>query len=168
MWTTGRAFAHASAAISIICSASCLTVHLMRYVCDAPDGATWFRFETEAEAEAEAALMRHAVDKYYRRHEGAARESYRAPKTAASFEQAIGLKDHIAKTMPLFLTLRAADGEGLATAMLPPGGRNQVNFRIVIVGPENADPYEAHEPAIQALAQHFNIELPRETCFPYA
>ena len=36
----------------------------MRYVCDAPGGATWFRIETEAEAEAEAALMRHAVDKY--------------------------------------------------------------------------------------------------------
>ncbi|ANP45928.1 hypothetical protein [Candidatus Viadribacter manganicus] len=140
----------------------------MRYVCDAPNGATWFRFETEAEAEAEAALMRHVVDKYFRRYEGAARETYRAPQTAASFEQAIGLKDHIAKAMPLFLTLRAADGEGLATAMLPPGGRNQANFRIVIVGPANADPYENHEAAIEALAQHFNIELPREECFPYA
>jgi hypothetical protein len=140
----------------------------LRFVCDAPDGATWFRFETEAEAEAEAALMRHAVDKYYRRHEAAARESYRTPKGAASFEQVIGLKDHLAKAMPLFLTLRAADGEGLATAMLPPQGRNQVNFRIVIVGPENADPYEHNEKAIEALAQHFNIELPREECFPYA
>lgn len=140
----------------------------MKYVCDAPGGATWFRFETEAEAEAEAALMRHVVDKYFRRYEGAARESYRAPNSAASFEQAIGLKDHIAKAMPLFLTLRASDGEGLATAMLPPGGRNQVNFRIVIVGPENADPYENHDKAIEALAQHFNLELPREECFPYA
>lgn len=140
----------------------------MRYVCDAPGGATWFRFETEAEAEAEAALMRHVVDKYFRRYEGAARETYRAPKGSATFEQAIGLKDHIAKAMPLFLTLRSADGEGLATAMLPPGGRNQVNFRIVIVGPENSDPYEEHEDAIEALAQHFKIELPREECFPYA
>ena len=140
----------------------------MRYVCDAPGGATWFRFETEAEAEAEAAMMRHAVDKYFRRHEGAARESFRAPQGAATFEQAIGLKDHIAKAMPLFLTLRAADGEGLATAMLPPEARNQVNFRVVIVGPANADPYENYEPAIEALAQHFNIELPREECFPYA
>ena len=140
----------------------------MQYVCDAPDGATWFRFETEAEAEAEAALMRHVVDKYFRRYEGAARETYRAPKGAATFEQAIGLKDHIAKAMPLFLTLRSSDGEGLATAMLPPGGRNQANFRIVIVGPGNTDPYEAHEPAIEALARHFKIELPREECFPYA
>jgi hypothetical protein len=140
----------------------------MRYVCDAPDGATWFRLETEAEAEAEAAMMHHADAKYFRRADAAARQTYRAPQGTATFEQAIGLKDHIAKVMPLFLTLRSADGEGLATAMLPPAGRNQVNFKIIIVGPENADPYEEHEPAIEALAQHFGIELPREECFPYA
>jgi len=140
----------------------------MRYVCDAPGGATWFRLETEAEAEAEAALMRHAVDKYFRRYEAAARESYRAPPGAPVFEQAIGLKDHVAKAMPLFLTLRAGDGEGLATAMLPPEGRNQVNFRIVIVGPENADPYELHEAAIEALGLHYGLTLEREFCFPYA
>ena len=137
-------------------------------MCDAPGGATWFRLETEAEAEAEAALMRHAVDKYFRRFEAAARETYRAPAGAPSFEQAIGLKDHIARSMPLFLTLRADDGEGLATAMLPPNGRNQANFKIVIVGPENTDPYEAHEKAILALARHFGLDLPREECFPYA
>jgi hypothetical protein len=140
----------------------------MRYVCEAPGGATWFRIETEAEAEAEAALMRHAVDKYFRRYEAAARESYRAPAGAPVFEQAIGLKDHIARAMPLFLTLRSDGGEGLATAMLPPDGRNQVNFRIVIVGPDNADPYPAHEAAIEALAGHFGLALPRAECFPYA
>jgi len=140
----------------------------MRYVCEAPAGATWFRLETEAEAEAEAALMRHAVDKYFRRHEGAARESYRAPPNVALFEQAIGLKDHIARAMPLFLTLRADDGEGLATAMLPPEGRNQAGFRIVIVGPENGDPYAAHASAIAALGRHYGLELKREDCFPYA
>lgn len=140
----------------------------MRYVCDAPGGATWFRIETEAEAEAEAALMRHAVDKYFRRYEAAARESYRAPKGGASFEQEIGLKDHIAKTMPMFLTLRADDGAGLATAMLPPQGREQAGFRIVIVGPENGDPYIAHEGAIEALALHAQLSLPREACYPYA
>ncbi|MEZ5994420.1 MAG: hypothetical protein R3C25_01560 [Hyphomonadaceae bacterium] len=140
----------------------------MRYVCDAPGGATWFRLETEAEAEAEASMMHHAVDKYFRRYEAMARETYRAPKGTASFEQEIGLKDHIARAMPLFLTLRANDGEGLATAMLPPGGRNQVNHPIVIVGPGNADPYEAHEAEIEALARHFAIDLPRESCFPYA
>src|SRR5215813_2536666 len=127
----------------------------MRYVCDAPDGATWFRLETEAEAEAEAALMRHAVDKYFRRYEASARESYRAPVGAASFEQAIGLKDHIARSMPLFLTLRADDGEGLATAMLPPNGRNQANFRIIVVGPDNSDPYVDNADAIAVLGAHY-------------
>jgi hypothetical protein len=140
----------------------------MRYVCDAPGGATWFRIETEAEAEAEAALMRHAVDKYFRRYEAAARESYRAPKGGASFEQEIGLKDHIAKAMPMFVTLRADDGAGLATAMLPPQGREQAGFRIVIVAPENGDPYIAHERAIEALARHVHLNLPREACYPYA
>lgn len=140
----------------------------MRYVCNAPGGATWFRIETEAEAEAESVLMRHMVEKYFRRYEIAARESYRAPAGAPTFEQAIGLKDHVARSMPLFLTLRSDTGEGLATAMLPPEGRNQVNFRIVIVGPENADPYKANERAIDALAAHYSLSLPREECFPYA
>ena len=140
----------------------------MRYVGEAPGGATWFRIETEAEAEAEAALMRHAVDKYFRRYEASARESYRAPKGAPSFEQEIGLKDHIAKAMPLFVTLRADDGAPLATAMLPPGGHEQPGFRIVIVGPENGDPYIAHGRAIEALARHVHLNLPREACYPYA
>jgi hypothetical protein len=140
----------------------------MRYVCDAPGGATWFRIETEAEAEAEAALLRHAVDKYFRRYEAAARESFRAPAGAPTFEQAIGLKDHIARAMPVFVTLRSDAGEGLATAMLPPLGRNQVNFRIVVVGPDNADPYATHEDAIAALGAHYGLSLPRDECFPYA
>lgn len=140
----------------------------MRYICDAPGDKTWFRIETEAEAEAESGLMRHAVDKYFRRHLAAARESYRAPSGVPSFEQAIGLKDHIARAMPLFLTLRANDGEGLATAMLPPEGRNQANFRCIIVGPQNADPYPAHDDAIAALGAHFGLALKREDCFPYA
>ncbi len=140
----------------------------MRYVCDAPGGATWFRLETEAEAEAEAALLRHSVDKYFRRFEAAARESYRAPPGTPTFEQSIGLKDHVAKAMPLFLTLRADDGTGLATAMLPPEGRNQANFRTIIVGPENGDPYVLYEKAIEALAAHYGLELKRDDCFPYA
>jgi hypothetical protein len=140
----------------------------MRYVCDAPGGATWFRIETDAEAEAEAALMHHAVDKYFRRYEAAARESYRAPPGAPTFEQAIGLKDHIARAMPIFLTLRSDAGEGIAPAMLPPGGRNQVYFRYVIVGPVNSDPYDANEKAIEALGAHYGLTLPRAECFPYA
>jgi hypothetical protein len=139
----------------------------MRYQCDAPAGATWFRLETEAEAEAEAALMRHAVEKHFRRFEASAHESYRAPVGAPSFEHSIGLKDHIARAMPLFLTLRADDGTGLATAMLPPEGRNQANFKIVIVGPGNCDPYILNSEAIAALGRQFGLELKREDCFPY-
>ncbi len=140
----------------------------MQFVCDAPGGRTWFRLDTEAEAEAESSQMRHAVDKYFRRTHAAARESFRAPLGAPTFEQEIGLKDHIARVSPLFLTLRADDGEPLATAMLPPGGRNQANFRTIIVGPENSDPYPSHADAIEALAAHFGIDLKRAECFPYA
>jgi hypothetical protein len=140
----------------------------MQYVCDAPGGRTWFRLETEAEAEAESALMRHAVDKYFRRHLAEARESYRAPARAPAFERDIGLKAHLARSTPLYLTLRADDGAGLATAMLPPQGRNQAHFKIIIVGPDNADPYPTHGDAIEKLAQHFGLELKREECFPYA
>jgi hypothetical protein len=132
----------------------------MQYVCDAPAGATWFRIETEAEAEAESALMRHAVYRYFSRCADGARESYRPPAGAPTFEQEIGLKDHIARAMPIFLTLRADDGEGLATAMLPPLGRARARFNI-------ADPYVAHAPAIAALGAHYGLTLPRENCFPY-
>lgn len=140
----------------------------MIYVCDAPGRRTWFRIETDAEADAEAALMRHAVNKYFFREIAKARESYRAPQGAAAMERDIGLKAHIARASPLFLTLRADDGEGLATAMLPPEGRNQANFRIVIVGAENADPYPGHGDAIAALGAHYGLDLRREDCFPYA
>lgn len=139
----------------------------MKFVCDAGNGRTWFRIETEAEAEAESRAMRHAVEKYFAREQARARESYK-PTSSVAFERDIGLKAHIARSMPLFLTLRADDGEGLATAMLPPEGRNQANFRTIIVGPENGDPYAGHEDAIEKLAAHFGLDLPRAACFPYA
>ncbi|MEQ1619229.1 MAG: hypothetical protein ABL883_12900 [Terricaulis sp.] len=120
-----------------------------------------------AEAEAEAALMRHAVDRYFCSYEVDARDQYQAPPGVASFEQEIGLKDHVARTMPIFLTLRADDGAGLTTAMLPPGGRRLRGFKCVIVGVRNSDPYAEHAPAIAALALHFKIELKREDCYPY-
>lgn len=140
----------------------------MKYVCDAPGRKTWFRIETEHEAETEAQLMRHAVDKYFQRELQRAKESWRAPAGAAVSERDIGMKAHIARSMPLFLTLRADDGEGLATAMLPPEGRNQAAFRIIIVGADNDDPYVANADAIAALGAHFHLALPRDECFPYA
>ena len=139
----------------------------MKYICDAGAGRTWFRIETEAEADAESRDMRHAVEKYFRRELERARETYR-PTSAVAIERDIGLKAHITRTMPLFATLRADDGEALVTAMLPPEARNEVNFRTVIVGPENADPYSAHGDAIERLGAHFGLTLPRESCFPYA
>lgn len=137
----------------------------MKYVCDAPGGRTWFRIETEAEADEEARLMRHAVDKYFRREAERARASY---VPFGGIERDVGLKAHIARAMPLFLTLRADDGAGLATAMLPAEGRNEVNFRTIIVGPDNSDPYASHADAIKALGAHYGLTLARERCFPYA
>ena len=139
----------------------------MKYVCDAPGGRTWFRLETEAEAHSESALMNHAVEKYFLREIENARASYR-PTSTVSFEQNIGLKAHLERNTPLFLTLRDRNGEGLATAMLPPGGKDDENFRIIIVGPSNADPYPQHGDAIAALGAHVGLMLDRARCYPYA
>jgi hypothetical protein len=100
----------------------------MRYVCDASGGKTWFRIESEAEAVAESETMRHAVEKYFRKEHDKAAQSFR-PVSKVYFEQEIGLKAHILREMPLFLTLRDGDGNPLATAMLPPGGRDDRSFR---------------------------------------
>ncbi len=137
----------------------------MQYVCDAPKGRTWFRIETEAEATAESRLMRHAVEKHFLTAQQRARRTY---VPGQGLERDIGLKGHIARVMPVFLTLRASDGSGLATAMLPPGPKSSSEFTIIIVGAENADPYADHGDAIDALARHFRIPLPRARCFPYA
>ncbi|MBO0709806.1 MAG: hypothetical protein J2P47_00840 [Acetobacteraceae bacterium] len=138
----------------------------MRYICDAPGDKTWFRLETEAEAEAESGAMRHAVEKYFRRESEKAAQSFR-PRSNVFFEQEIGLKEHVQREMPLFLTLRDEDGVGLATAMIPPEGRDERGFRSIIVGPGNADPYPLHGDAIRALAEHFGIALDRARCYPY-
>jgi hypothetical protein len=138
----------------------------MQYVCDAPDGKTWFRLESEEEAEQESALMDHAVAKHYRRAQEKAAQSYR-PLSSVSFERDIGLKAHLQREMPLFLTLRNGEGEGLVTAMLPPGAHDSAVFRTIVVGRSNRDPYDDHDDAIRALGRHFAIELDRRTCYPY-
>lgn len=111
--------------------------------------------------------MRHAVDRYFHRALEMAREAYVPRPGLAAFERDIGLKDHLTRNTPLFLTLRDSEGRGLATAMLPPGGRNQAHFRSIIVGPDNGDPYVDHADAIAALGLHFGVELKRDACFPY-
>ncbi len=138
----------------------------MQYICDGPNGKTWFRLEDEMEADLESELMVHAVAKHFRRNQEATTRTY-VPTSAISFEQNIGLKPHLAKTMALFLTLRNQEGEALATAMLPPGGQESARFQCIIVGMNNSDPYEAHGAAIQALASHFGLSLDRQSCYPY-
>ncbi len=138
----------------------------MKYVCDAPDGKTWFRIETEAEAITESDLMQHAVEKFFRKEREKAALTFQ-PASRTFFEQEIGLKAHLEREMPIFLTLRDGDGNALATAMLPPGGKEDPMFRPIIVGFKNGDPYQAHAEAIRALAQHFRIALERGRCFPY-
>src|ERR1700761_5977890 len=98
----------------------------MQFVCDAPDRKAWFRFETEGEAAAESELMKHAVEKYFRREREKAATSYQ-PTSAAFIEQNIGLNAHLQKSMPWFLTLRDSEGNALATAMLPPGGKSDTS-----------------------------------------
>ena len=138
----------------------------MKYVCDAPDGKTWFRIESEGEAVAKSEIMRHAVEKYFRKEQEKAVQSFQ-PISKVSFEQEIGLKAHVQREMPLFLTLRNDSGEPLATAMLPPNGREDRNFRPIIVGPGNADPYPEQGDAIRMLGQHFGMPLERSRCYPY-
>jgi hypothetical protein len=138
----------------------------MRYVCDAPGALNWFRLETEAEAADESRHMQHAVEKFFRQEQSKAEQSF-APPSRNFIEQEIGLKAHIQRVMPLFLTLRDNDGKALVTAMLPPGGKDDRGFRPIIVGSANGDPYVAYGEAIRALGAHFAIELDRARCYPY-
>ena len=111
----------------------------MKFICDAPGGKSWFRIETAAEAAAESLAMHHAVEKFFLAEEDKAARKYR-PSETGFIEQEIGLKAHLQRSMPMFLTLRDAEGRPLATAMLPPNGRDSVTFRPIIVGPGNSGP----------------------------
>ena len=138
----------------------------MRYLCDAPNGKAWFRIETEGEAVHESHLMSHTVEKYFRREREKAVQSWRSKRPDA-IERDIGLEAHVQREMPLFLTLRDGEGNALATAMLPPGGEDRSEFRIIIVAASNADPYPREDAAIAALGAHFGLTLDRDRCFPY-
>ncbi len=139
----------------------------MKYVCDAADKKTWFRIESEAEAEKESELMDHAVAKHFAREKGKATQSYK-PTSTVGFEQNIGLRAHIQRQMPLFLTLRNSNGDAHITAMLPPEGQMDAPFGAIIVGKSNSDPYPDHAAAIAALGTHFGLTLDRASCYPYA
>ena len=138
----------------------------MQFVCDAAGRKSWFRIETEAEAARESELMGHAVEKHFRRAYEQASQAYR-PAAGPYVEQDIGRAAHIARTMPLFLTLRDDEGRALATAMLPPLARGEPVSCPLVVGPGNGDPYPEHAEAIQALGRHFGLSLDRVRCYPY-
>lgn len=139
----------------------------MQYVCDAAP-FTWFKLETLAEAGEESRLMNHAVEKFFQRAYDVAVASYEPPASAAVFEQKIGLKGHVERVMQIFVTLRDSDGKAHVTAMLPPRGMDEDDMRPIIVGFENSDPYVAHEAEIEKLADHYELILDRDRCFPYA
>ena len=138
----------------------------MKYICDAGSD-TWFRLETEAEATLESQVMEHAVEKYFRQARELALRSYQPPKELSVIEQNIGLKDHVQRAMPLFLTLRDREGVPHVTAMLPPKGKDDRTFKPIVVGRANGDPYPTHGPAIRKLGEHFGMTLDAARCYPY-
>src|SRR5260370_23279982 len=112
----------------------------MQYVCDAPNGKAWFRIETDGEAVHESRLMSHTVEKYFRREREKAVQSWR-PERPNAIERDIGLKAHVEREMPLFITLRDREGNALTTAMLPPGGKKRGGVSIHILSSANRAPY---------------------------
>jgi hypothetical protein len=139
----------------------------MQFVCDAAGQKAWFRIETEAEAAQESEVMRHAVEKHFRQAYEQASQGYR-PTPGPYVEQDIGRAAHIRRAMPVFLTLRDAEGTALATAMVPQqAGRDAPACSPLVVGPGNSDPYPEHGEAIRALGQHFGLTLDRARCYPY-
>ena len=139
----------------------------MQYVCDAPGSRTWFRIETEGEAALESRAMDHAVEKYFRQAQEHAASTYVPPQSGSFIERDIGLKAHIQRVMPMFLTLRDGEGNALVTAMLPPTGRDDRTFKPIIVGFANGDPYPEHGDAIRALGKQFGLTLDPVRCYPY-
>ena len=138
----------------------------MQYVCDAPP-YTWFRIETQAEAVSEAQAMNHAVDKFFKQSYEDAQHCYVPPKGMRVIEQNIGLKSHIQRSMPIFVTLRDNEGKALVTGMLPPEGASVKQMRPIIVGHSNDDPYSDYAAAIAELGKHFGITLDPDRCYPY-
>ena len=139
----------------------------MEFVCDAPGSKTWFRIESEGEAMLESRAMNHAVEKHFRQAHDEAAKTYVPPRSGSFIEQNIGLKAHIRRHMPVFLTLRDREGKALVTAMLPPAGRDHRTFKPMIVGFANRNPYPEHGDAIRKLGEHVGLTLDAARCYPY-
>src|SRR5260370_24987420 len=110
--------------------------------------------------------MSHTVEECFGREGEKAVQSWR-PERPNAIERDIGLEAHVQREMPLFLTLRDREGNALATAMLPPGGKDRGGFRIIIVAASHADPYPQQDAAIAALGAHFGLTLDRPRGVPY-
>ena len=130
----------------------------MQYVCDAGE-YTWFRIETLGEASLESRVMNHTLETNFREAYEAAARLHTPSKSVRFVEQNIGLKAHIQRTMPMFMTLRAQDGTPLVTAILPPAGRDERSFRPLVIGSANTNPYTKHGAAIRKLAEHYSLSL---------
>jgi len=107
------------------------------------------------------------VETYFSRARDQATAAYVPPAGRRVIEQNIGLKAHIQRVMPIFLTLRDNEGTALVTAMLPPAGKDERAFRPIIVGASNSDPYAQHGEAIRKLGEHFRMTLDPVRCYPY-
>jgi len=138
----------------------------MKYICDASQ-YTWFRIETVGEAALESQAMNHAVERHFRVAYEEASRSYVPPRSAHAFEESIGRNAYIQKVMPIFVTLRDSEGKVLVTGMLPPEGQMEDDMRPIIVGHSNTDPYAHYSDAIEALAEHLDLDLDEDYCYPY-
>ena len=94
----------------------------MQFICEGAQDLTWFRIDSESEAAQESSEMNHAVVKHFCQARAAVEALWKPPAGMRYIEQDIGKKDFVERGMPLFATLRDAEGKALATAMLPTGG----------------------------------------------
>lgn len=111
-------------------------------------GLTWAELETEGDAREESDLARHAVFLYFmndrkRENEGGAGARY--------------------------FSLREG-GRSLVTVRIPnnqenrkPGGHDGM----IVVGPQNLDPFPDRHLEILALSEALDIDLPAD-CYPYS
>lgn len=143
----------------------------MQYVCNAPGGKTWFRIESGEEALLEQDALKNSVDVQFENARRTAVQKYQPAPRLHHFERDIGLKAHLMRTMPMFLTLRDREGAPLANAMLPPCGRDDGSYACKIVGPGGSDALSSHPDAAEALATHFGLSIREQVaehhfCYP--
>ena len=98
-----------------------LRYHRMQYICDAPGQKSWFQIETEGEAARKSDAMSHAVEKHFRQaHEAAVKPISQAQHLHRAEHRPCGSCAARHAGVP---DLARCRGHALATAMLPPGGR---------------------------------------------